>query len=151
MPAEPVDQPDGAVSLPDRFSAGEPIGRSASASVYRAHDRALDRQVAVKLLPAGPDPLTLRRAEREGGHWPGLSHPGLVSILESGVHQDRPYLVMQLISGQILQSGLLARPLPEAASAATTPRERRNRVTRPRLPGRDRPFRSAETVAPGRR
>jgi serine/threonine protein kinase len=114
MPDEPVDQPDGDLPLPDRFTAAEPIGRSANATVYRAHDRALDRQVAVKLFQPDPGPLTLRRAEREGRTLARLSHPGLVSIFDSGVHQDRPYLVMQLISGQSLQSRLLAGPLPEA-------------------------------------
>ncbi|HEX3784765.1 MAG TPA: protein kinase [Pseudonocardiaceae bacterium] len=114
MPDEPVDQPDGDSPLPDRFGAVELVGRSASATVYRAHDLLLDRQVAVKLFRPDPDPLTLRRAEREGRTLARLSHPGLVSIFDSGVHQDRPYLVMQLISGQSLQSRLLAGALPEA-------------------------------------
>lgn len=120
MPDEPSDQPDSDLPLPDRFTAAEAIGRSASATVYRAHDRELDRQVAVKLFQPDPDPLTLRRAEREGRTLARLSHPGLVSIFDSGVHQDRPYLVMQLISGQSLQSRLLAGALPEADAVRMT-------------------------------
>src|SRR5207247_2152644 len=42
-----------------------------------------------------------------------LSHPGLVRIFESGEHEGRPYLVMELIKGESLANRLLRGPLPE--------------------------------------
>lgn len=97
--------------LPDRFQEPQLIGRGAAADVYRAHDAALNRPVAVKVFRPGHDRIALRRFAEESRVLASLSHPGLVSVFSCGVHADRPYLVMRLVEGETLQSRLLGEPL----------------------------------------
>jgi hypothetical protein len=97
--------------LPERFRIGESLGFGGTADVYRAHDRHLDRPVAVKIFGPSADPVTLRRFHDEAHALARLSHPGLVSIFDLGVHRDRPYLVMRLVDGGTLQRRLVDGPL----------------------------------------
>jgi serine/threonine protein kinase len=100
--------------LPARFRLGGSLGSGGMADVYRAHDQHLDRPVAVKVFGPRADPVALRRFDDEAHALARLSHPGLVSIFDVGVHRDRPYLVMRLVQGDTLQSRLLDGPLPPA-------------------------------------
>lgn len=101
----------------DRFRARQLIGRGAAADVYRAHDAALDRPVAVKMFRPGHDETALRRFTEETRTLAGLSHPGLVEVFSCGVEADRPYLVMRLVEGETLQSLLLSGPLSPGRTA----------------------------------
>jgi serine/threonine protein kinase len=101
--------------LPDRFVGGELIGRGPGTEVYRAHDKVLDRSVAVKLFAPDGDALARERMDREGRALARLDHPGLVAVYDSGTYEFRPYLVMQLIVGPTLQARLLEGPLPVPA------------------------------------
>ena len=77
------------------------------AHVYRATDRVLNRDVAVKLLRnRTPDPSERARFVAEAKTLAKLNHPGLVMILDAGVSDDHPFLVLELVSGTSLSSAL---------------------------------------------
>jgi tRNA A-37 threonylcarbamoyl transferase component Bud32/uncharacterized membrane protein YgcG len=107
VPREPAATP-----LPARFQARELLGQGAMADVYAAHDRTLDRPVAVKVFRFEPDAVTRRRFQDEARALARLSHPGLVSVYDVDTQDARPYLVMRLVHGQSLRDRLLGGPLP---------------------------------------
>lgn len=79
--------------------------------VYRARDRALDRQVALKLLldTFGPDSGAARRFLDEARITGQLQHPGIPAVYQVGALADgRPFLAMKLIKGQTLAELLKA-------------------------------------------
>jgi serine/threonine protein kinase len=83
-----------------RYRLGELLGAGGMADVHRATDEALHRQVAVKLLR----PLAGGRDERarfitEARMLAGLSHTGLVTVLDAGFDDERAFLVMELVDG----------------------------------------------------
>jgi eukaryotic-like serine/threonine-protein kinase len=90
-----------------------PIGAGGMGEVYRARDTKLERDVAIKVLPAAlaQDPERLARFEREAKVLASLNHPNIAQIY--GV-EDRA-LVMELVEGQTLQGPL---PLETALNYA---------------------------------
>jgi serine/threonine-protein kinase len=90
-----------------------PIGAGGMGEVYRARDTKLDRDVAIKVLPAAlaQDPERLARFEREAKVLASLNHPNIAQIY--GI-EDRA-LVMELVEGQTLHGPL---PLETALSYA---------------------------------
>src|SRR5690242_20567260 len=84
------------------------------ATVWRARDLRLGRDVAVKLIAEGL--LSKRdfiaRFEREARIAAGLSHPNLVSVHDLGFDGGRPFLVMELIDGETLAARLDNDSLP---------------------------------------
>jgi Tol biopolymer transport system component/predicted Ser/Thr protein kinase len=100
-----------------------PIGAGGMGEVYRARDTKLDREVAIKVLPAAlaQDPERLARFEREAKVLASLNHPNIAQIY--GI-EDRA-LVMELVDGQTLQGPLpldialnYARQIADALEAA---------------------------------
>jgi hypothetical protein len=89
-----------------RFVVETIAGQGGLGTVYRAHDRAGDRTVAIKLLRAGDAP-DRRRFEREAGVLASLSHPAIVPYVAHGYDEDgTPYLAMAWLDGETLgQSG----------------------------------------------
>ncbi len=83
--------------------------------VYRARDKKLDRDVAVKVLPqsVAADPDTLARFEREAKAVAALSHPNVLSIFDFGTHEGIAYAVMELLEGETLRGKLDAGPIPQ--------------------------------------
>ncbi len=78
------------------------MARGATAEVWRAFDTRLERTVAVKRLVTGTDPVTASRLEREARTVAGLSHPGIVTVYDTGIEDGLPWLAMELVDGESL-------------------------------------------------
>ena len=76
--------------------------------VYRARDSKLDRDVAVKVLPANlaNDPEALARFEREAKAVAALSHPNILAIFDFGTQGGISYAVTELLVGETLRARL---------------------------------------------
>ncbi|MDQ5858023.1 MAG: protein kinase [Acidobacteriota bacterium] len=92
-----------------------PIGAGGMGEVYRARDKKLDRDVAIKVLPesVAADPDTLARFEREAKAVAALSHPNILSIFDFGTHEGISYAVSELLEGETLREKLVAGPIRE--------------------------------------
>jgi Tol biopolymer transport system component len=79
-------------------------------AVYRARDSRLSRQVAVKVLPAGPlsDLEAALRFEQEARAAGSLSHPNLLAVFDTGLHEGFQYIVSELLEGETLRKRLEA-------------------------------------------
>jgi len=82
--------------------------------VYRARDTRLNREVAIKVLPAelSADSERLKRFEKEARAVSSLNHPNIVTIHEIGEANGKSFLVMEKIEGQTLRELVLEGPLP---------------------------------------
>ena len=80
----------------------EKIGEGGMGEVYRAHDERLDRDVAVKVLPAevAQTPDRLDRFEREARAIAKFDHPNILAIHDFGTDDGITYAVMELLDGQ---------------------------------------------------
>lgn len=107
--------------LDRRYRLLAAIGSGASGQVYQAWDIVLARDVAIKLLhaPLTSDGAFLRRFGAEARSAAGLSHPNIVSVLDSGDDGGEPYLVMEYLGGgslrRVLDDGTLLDPSQVAA------------------------------------
>ncbi|MGP7961106.1 Stk1 family PASTA domain-containing Ser/Thr kinase [Sanguibacter sp. A247] len=94
-----------------RYLVVSRIARGGMATVYRAVDRRLDREVALKIMHAhladgaeGADFVS--RFRREARAAARLAHPGLVAVFDQGVDGDTSYLTMELVDGTTLRRRL---------------------------------------------
>jgi serine/threonine-protein kinase len=97
------------ITLPDRYRVVRHLANGGMASVWEAHDELLDRHVAVKILAShlGEDDRARQRFEREARAAAGLSsHPNVVTIYDVGEHDDRAFMVMELMRGGSLADRL---------------------------------------------
>src|SRR6476659_2992061 len=104
----------------NRYELGEAIGHGGMADVYLAHDRLLDRRVAVKvLLPQyATDPTNVERFRREAQAAAGLNHPHIVAVYDWGEETGTSYIVMEYVPGQTLRDIIEAyAPLAPMAAA----------------------------------
>lgn len=94
--------------LGDRYELTRILGRGGMAEVYAAHDRVLDRNVAVKLLLERfkEDSAFTRRFSDEARHAARLNHPNLVAVYDTGTADGQPFIVMELVDGRSLQEAL---------------------------------------------
>lgn len=102
-------------TLDNRYTILERIGGGGMADVYRAHDKLLDRSVAVKVLRAQftDDEEFVTRFRREAQAAARLSHPNIVNIYDVGRDEDSYYIVMEYISGETLKDRIVREgPLP---------------------------------------
>ena len=106
--------------LGERYRLDELIGRGGMASVWRATDTVLGRDVAVKRLHAGllADEEHAERFRREALLVARLSHPNLVHLLDRGEDAQGPYLVMELVEGENLKTRVRREGALEPAEAA---------------------------------
>src|SRR6202162_272286 len=91
-----------------------PLGAGGMGEVYRARDTRLDREVAIKVLPAemASDAERLRRFEKEARSASSLNHPSIVTVYEIGQADSVSYIAMELVDGKTLRELIVGGPLP---------------------------------------
>jgi WD40 repeat protein len=96
------------------------IGRGGMGVVYEAHEEALDRRVALKVV--GGERATAGRFLAEARAVARLHHPNIVEVHAVGDHAGRPFLCLELVEGGTLADRGRGRPLPprDAARLART-------------------------------
>ncbi len=107
----PDTAPAYVMALPSGTQIGPYIIRSFLSSggmgeVYRAEDPRLGRDVAIKVLPVplAELPEFRQRFERETRAISRLNHKNICTIHDTGTHESRPYIVMEFLEGQTLES-----------------------------------------------
>ena len=90
--------------LGGRYRLIELLGEGGMATIYRAHDAQLDRDVAVKLLRPqyGRDAGFIARFRHEAQSAASLSHPNVVNVFDYGTDEAGPFIVMELVAGENL-------------------------------------------------
>jgi len=96
-----------------QFEIGELLGHGGMGAVYRARQKGLDRDVALKVLTveAGADPTFANRFEREARTLAKLAHPSIVHVYDVGRAGPWYYLVMELVEGVNLRQMLRAKTI----------------------------------------
>ena len=96
-----------------RYEIRSKIGAGAMGEVYRARDEKLNRDVAIKVLPAGlsTNGDRLNRFEQEAQAAGTLNHPNILAVHDIGVHNGSPYVVSELLEGETLRELLDQRSL----------------------------------------
>ena len=109
----------------DRYEVGDKLGQGGMAVVFKALDRNLGRDVALKFLPGdiADNPKIQKLFEKEAKNIAKLNHPNIVTIFDFGIMDERPYICMELIDGGSLAEVMKpARgqglPFPQALDAA---------------------------------
>lgn len=90
------------------------LGRGGMGEVYLARDTRLDRQVAIKALPANlsQDPDRLARFQREAKVLASLNHPGIGAIYGLEEANGHQYLILEFVEGETLADRLAKGPIP---------------------------------------
>jgi len=96
------------------FKIERELGRGGMGVVYLATDAKLDRQVAIKALPAdlGADPDRLARFQREAKVLASLNHSNVGGIYGLEASEGQQYLVLEFIEGETLADRLSRGPIP---------------------------------------
>ncbi|MEM8884345.1 MAG: serine/threonine-protein kinase [Planctomycetota bacterium] len=100
----------------DGYRIEEIIGRGGMGTVYKAQQLSLGRPVAIKVLSEelAQDDQFLTRFHREADALSRLSHPNIVTVLERGDVDKRPYLAMEYVEGSSLRQIIREGKLPPA-------------------------------------
>lgn len=108
-----------------RYRVLRALGQGGMGTIWLAHDELLDRQVAVKevLLPDSLNPAeraeALQRAVREAMTAAQVRHPGIITIHDVLTHDNRPWIVMELLRGRDLKEAVAQEgPWPPERTAA---------------------------------
>jgi serine/threonine-protein kinase len=90
------------------------LGAGGMGEVYRARDTKLERDVAIKTLPAGlaDDKDRLARFEREAKLLASLNHAHIASVYGLDEHEGTLYIAMELVEGETLEERLKGGALP---------------------------------------
>ncbi|MEU4699621.1 serine/threonine-protein kinase [Nonomuraea dietziae] len=95
--------------LAERYELITPIGRGTMGTVWRAHDRALGREVAIKEIRQDPGLTEEQRAElrermvREGRTAARISHPSVASIHDVLIQDNSPWIIMELVEARSME------------------------------------------------
>ena len=97
------------------YELREEIGRGGMGVVYRAHQKTLERVVALKMIPnatfAAEHELARLRSEAQAAA--RLNHPHIIPVYDVGEHNGQPWFSMQLIEGKTLSTRLMDGPMPD--------------------------------------
>src|SRR6185437_6549429 len=93
-----------------RYRLDELLGRGGMSEVWSAEDLELGRRVAIKLLAPDADQA---RFEREARAVASLAHPNVSQLYDYGEENGRPYMVLEYLGGDTLESRLDGKPLPD--------------------------------------
>lgn len=117
LTVEPVQDPR---IFSDRYELTHLVARGGMALVYRAHDRLLDRVVALKVLfpELSVDPTFVERFRREAQSAAKLSHPNIVPVYDWGEDDGTYFIVMEFVDGEPLSNVLRAEGHLDAIEAA---------------------------------
>jgi eukaryotic-like serine/threonine-protein kinase len=98
-----------------RYEIRSKIGAGGMGEVYRARDEKLNRDVAIKVLPAAlsQDTDRLRRFEQEAQAAGTLNHPNILAVYDVGMHDGAPYVVSELLEGETLRERLDGSPIAQ--------------------------------------
>ena len=102
-----------------RYELEELVGSGGMSTVFRAHDKQLERTVALKLLHERhvDDDESVERFRREARAAAALSHPNIVTVIDRGDHEGRPFIVFEYVGGENLKERIERSgppPIPEA-------------------------------------
>jgi predicted Ser/Thr protein kinase len=88
-----------------RYELEELVGSGGMSSVYRAHDRLLERTVALKILHRrlGADDEYVERFRREARAVAQLAHPNIVTVIDRGEDAGRQFIVFEYVDGKTLK------------------------------------------------
>jgi len=86
-----------------RYELGELLGRGGMARVFRARDRELSQDIAIKVFEADDDPTLLARFKQELLSSRQIAHPNVVRLFDIGTFAGRKYLTLELLIGQDLK------------------------------------------------
>src|SRR5690242_18462257 len=91
--------------LSGRYRLDAQVGSGGMSTIYRAFDSNLERKVAIKLLhrEIATDSDQLERFRREARAVAQLSHPYIVSVIDAGEDEGRPYIVFEYVEGETLK------------------------------------------------
>src|SRR5215216_3779998 len=105
--------------LADRYELEELVGTGGMSSVYKAHDRLLDRDVALKVLHQQytDDDEYVERFRREARAVAALSHPNIVTVIDRGEHGGRQFIVFEYVEGDNLKQLIERRGAPPVQTA----------------------------------
>src|SRR5712692_3895096 len=98
-----------------RYEIRSQLGAGGMGEVYRARDEKLNRDVAIKVLPAtlSQNADRLRRFEQEAQAAGALNHPNILAVYDVGTHDGAPYVVSELLEGESLKERLGDGPLAQ--------------------------------------
>ncbi|MEU6172241.1 protein kinase [Streptantibioticus parmotrematis] len=107
-PRDEAAEDDGTRLLAGRYALGECLGSGGMGTVWRAEDRTLEREVAVKEITvgtlAGEQLAVLHvRLRQEARAAARISHPGVVTVHDVLEEDGRPWIVMELVDGRSLE------------------------------------------------
>ncbi|MBE0683465.1 MAG: protein kinase [Anaerolineales bacterium] len=91
-----------------------PLGEGGMAAVYKAYQPAMERYVALKILPRtfADNPLFIARFKREAKLLAQLQHPHILPVFDYGQAEGYTYLVMPFVQSGTLTDSLTGKPLP---------------------------------------
>ena len=105
--------------LSDRYELEELVGTGGMSSVFRAHDRLLERTVALKVLHSQytDDEEYVERFRREARAAASLSHPNIATVIDRGEHEGRQFIVFEYVDGGSLKELIERRGAAPVATA----------------------------------
>ncbi|MER5647840.1 protein kinase [Streptosporangium sp. NPDC002524] len=95
--------------LADRYELIAPLGRGTMGTVWKAHDRSLGREVAIKEIRQEPGLTEAQRTElrermiREGRTAARISHPSVATVHDAIVEDGSPWIIMELVQARSLE------------------------------------------------